>query len=216
MSRYRLLDPPHKGIRHVLGQWALAAGSTDVRDRDELAAFTALTSKVLLLLEDHASNEEEWVFPLAEARQAGASAALHSEHEQLDELLHRVTSAIDLLGDESTEDDISAMYLAVTEFQARYLLHLLEEERVLEPILWSLYTDDELASAEAKVAQGIDPGMLLLWFAACAPARTITEDAEVLRNVRQVLPSELFAQVLAAIESELPSERYSALLDQIS
>lgn len=215
LSRYRLLDAPHKGLRHLLGQWALAAGNTDVDDASELADFISLTSRVRLLLEDHARNEDEWVFPLAEARQPGACAGLHDAHERLDALLEEVFTSIEALGEKSTADDSWSMYLAVTEFQARYLMHLLEEERVLEPMLWSLYTDEELQIAEAKVAQGIDPALLLMWFAACAPARTLAEDAEVLINVRGVLPPEAFAQVLTVIEGELPAPRYSALISRL-
>lgn len=215
MDRYRLLDPPHKGIRHLLGQWALATGNTDVHNADELAALKSLTNRVVFLLEDHARNEEEWIFPLAESRAPGSTTHILAEHEDMDNLLAQVATRIYALGAESTLEEVSGVYLALTHFQAHYLLHLLEEEQNFEPLLWSLYTDEELQEAEAKVAQNLDPQVLLMWFAVCVPARSIPEDAAVLRNIRQVLPTEQFDSVLAAIEPELPLERFSALLNEL-
>lgn len=215
VNRYRLLDPPHKGIRNLLGMWSLASGSTDVRDTAELEALKQFTARVVALLEDHAHNEEAWVFPLLEARAPGTVAALHHEHERLDAQLRVVRDTISALTDASDSEAVLAAHLAVTEFQARYLLHLIEEDTEFEPRLWALYSDEELMAAEAAVAVDLDPALLLQWFEICAPARTIAEDIDVLRNVRAVLPPEAFSAVLAAIERTMPSQRFESIIQRL-
>jgi len=212
MARYRLLDPPHKGIRHLLGQWSLASGNTDPRVPGEWDRFTTLTALVVTMLEDHGRNEEEWVFPLLDARIPQGSHALHADHEQLDTLLAGVNRAIQALDTSASADEMHAVHLLVSEFHARYLLHMIQEETTLEPALWDLYSDEELMAAEAAVAQSVDPQLLLEWFRACAPARTVREDVEVLRNVRVVLPPEAFAAVLDVVASALPEDRFSQIL----
>lgn len=215
MNRYRLLDAPHKGLRNLLGQWALVSGNCDPRVPEDLERLKSLTAHVVTMLEDHAANEERWVFPLAEARMPGATSALHADHENLDALLVSVTGKIERLSADSTPEVLSDMHLAVTQFQGCYLIHLVEEERDFEPLLWELYTDEELQAAEAEVAQSLNPALLLDWFAICAPARTDAENLEVLRNVHTVLPKEAFDAILARLSEVLPPSRYATIVEEL-
>jgi hypothetical protein len=216
MERYRLLDPPHKGLRYALAQWALASGNTDQRSETEVAEFQAMTTLVASLLEDHARNEEEWVFPLLTARIPDGAAGLHAEHEHLDASFGAVVAAIGEIHQGTTDDAMHAIHMAVTSFQAQYLLHMIEEETTLEPALWDLYTDDELRAAEAAVAQSIDPELLLAWFRVCAPARTIREDVDVLTNIRGVLPPEAFQVILSTLEDSMTPPRFAAVVQRLS
>lgn len=215
MTRYRLLDPPHKGIRNLLGRWSLASGSTDVRTPAELHELQSLTAMVVALLEDHAANEADWIFPLLEARAPGSTAQLLHEHEELDAELLAARDQVMALASTSTVDEVLDAHLAVTAFQAHYLLHLVEEERDFEPRLWALYSDAELRGAEASVAASLDPSLLLSWFAVCAPARTVAENVDVLSNVRAVLPPEAFGAVLETLHRELPPARLEAILSAL-
>lgn len=212
MTGLRLLDPPHKGIRHLLGQFSLVSGRTDYTDPAELAALRDLAHRVLTLLEEHARNEDEVIFPMLEAKLVGATAALHEDHDILDAALESIVSRLDAMDGTQSREDAHALYLDVTEFQARYLLHLAREEREFEPQLWRHYTDDELRAGEAVIAQTMSPDLLMAWFTICAPARTIAENREVLMNVKGVLPPEVYAGIIETLRPEFPAGRLETIL----
>jgi len=215
MAGIRLLDPPHKGIRHLLGQFSLVAGRTDYDDPQELGVLRSLAHRVLTLLEEHARNEDDVIFPLLEAKEPGSTAALHADHAVLDASLASIVSRLDAMDGSQTREDAHAVYLDVTEFQARYLLHLVREEHDFEPRLWPHYSDDELRAAEAVIAQTMSPELLLAWFAVCAPARTIAENREVLANVKGVLPAEVYASIIDTLRPEFPAGRLERILEGV-
>ncbi len=215
MTGLRLLDPPHKGLRHLLGKFALAAGRTDYADPVELAALRDLAHRVQTLLEEHARNEDDVIFPLLEAKVPGATAALHADHGVLDASLESIVARLDEMDGTQSREDAHALYLDVTEFQARYLLHLVREERDFEPELWPHYSDDELRAGEAVIAQTMSPELLMAWFTICAPARTVTENREVLNNVKGVLPPEVYAGIIEALRPEFPAGRLETILEGV-
>ncbi len=55
------------------------------------------------------------------------------------------------------------------------------------------------------------PAMLMDWFRAIAPARTVEENQQVLRDFAAAAPPEATAQVLATLREVLPPERYDAV-----
>lgn len=194
----------------ILGSWSLAAGRTDYTDPDDVRSFQELSARVATLLADHARNEDEHVLPLLERAAPGASADAHREHEDLEAELAPILAAIEAL--DCAHADQHDLYLAITQFQAHYLLHLVEEERVIEPALWKHYTDEELLADEAEVVQDIPFDLLLQWFAVCVPARTIAENRQVLAGVRSAVPAEAFEQIVEALRPVSSPERLSAML----
>ena len=215
MTGVRLLDPPHKGIRHLLGQFALVAGRTDYTDPAELAELREVAHRVLTLLEEHARNEDDVIFPLLDAKNPGASALLHADHDLLDASLESIVARLDAMDGMQSREEAHALYLDVTEFQAKYLLHMVSEERDFEPMLWSHYSDDELRAGEAVIAQTMSPDLLMAWFTVCAPARTITENREVLTNVKGVLPPEVYAEIIETLRPEFPAGRLETILEGV-
>jgi hypothetical protein len=212
VTRFRLLDPPHKGLRFALGALALEAGRTDCADAQQVVALKELARRTLVLLEDHARNEDEHVFPLLEAKVPGATAALHRDHELLDTQALTIVSAIEALDGSQSPDDLHEIYLDITHFQAEYLEHLLLEERTVEPMLWEHYTDDELIAGEVEVATSMPFEVLLEWFAVCVPARTVAENAAVLANMKSAVPPEAFDAILGAIRPQISAERLASIL----
>lgn len=215
MTGARLLDPPHKGIRHLLGQFALMAGRTDYTDPAELAGLRDMAHRVLTLLEEHARNEDDVIFPMLEAKSPGATASLHADHDLLDASLESIVVRLDSMDGTQSREEAHALYLDVTEFQAKYLLHLVREEREFEPTLWPYYSDDELRAGEAVIAQTMSPELLMAWFTVCAPARTIVENREVLTNVKSVLPAEVYAGIIETLRPEFPAGRLETILEGV-
>ena len=212
MTRFRLLDPPHKGLRFALGALALQAGRTDGSDPEEVASLKDVARRTLALLEEHARNEDDHVFALLERKVPGATTDLHRDHVVLDEQALAIVSAIDELDGSQSLDDLHEIYLNITKFEADYLVHLLHEERTIEPMLWEHYTDEELIAGEVEVATSMPFEVLLEWFAVCVPARTGAENAAVLANMKTAVPPEAFEAILGAIRPQITVERFADIL----
>jgi hypothetical protein len=171
--------------------------------------------RVLTLLEEHARNEDDVIFPLLDAKNPGASAFLHADHDVLDASLESIVARLDAMDGMQSREEAHVLYLDVTEFQAKYLLHMVREERDFEPMLWSHYSDDELRAGEAVIAQTMSPDLLMAWFTVCAPARTITENREVLTNVKGVLPPEVYAGIIETLRPEFPAGLLEIILEGV-
>jgi len=55
----------------------------------------------------------------------------------------------------------------------------------------------------------------MAWFTVCAPARTITENREVLTNVKGVLPPEVYAGIIETLRPEFPAGRLETILEGV-
>ena len=61
----------------------------------------------------------------------------------------------------------------------------------------------------------MSPELLLAWFTICAPARTITENREVLNNVKGVLPPEVYAGIIETLRPKFPTGRLETILEGV-
>lgn len=221
MNRYRVLEAPHKGIRHLLGEWALVSGNADASCAADIDALQSLTRLCVTLLEDHARNEDAWILPLLEATAPGSTHELDVEHQLMDESLIALSAqicAFDPDGHGSEQDraeEMDRLHREVTRFQARYLLHMYEEEATIHPALWDGYTDEELREAEARVAVNLDPALLLEWFRVCAPARPVADMRAVLQGLQPALPQEAFDGILAVLDSSMSEDRLHRIVDDL-
>ncbi len=212
MPRFRPLDPPHKGLRHLLGLLALEAGRTDYSDPAEVGRLQDIGQLTFDLLADHAHTEDVHVLEPLEERAPGAAGALEADHVAFHERELELRSALAALDDGVTDDQAHDLYLSITAFQADYLRHLLLEETVVEPIIWQHFTDEELIADQVEIGQAMSPETLLAWFRAIAPARTVSENRQVVSDFAAAAPPEATAAVLATLRAALSADRYEALV----
>ncbi|HEY7438206.1 MAG TPA: hemerythrin domain-containing protein [Acidimicrobiia bacterium] len=161
MERIDLLRFIHKALRHATLSTNLESGRVDYADAD---ATKRLDEAWMLLRENlghHASHEDEFIFPLLDARAPGESEGLKHDHAVIQQLEADLTDLLDRL---HTKADADLRRLLGREFHRsmqRYtavcLTHFDDEERHLMPRLWALYEDDELAAAYGQIMAAIEP-----------------------------------------------------------
>ncbi|MEY2755326.1 MAG: hypothetical protein RJB65_1684 [Actinomycetota bacterium] len=142
MERIRPLDPPHKGLRHGLGQLSFMLGNTDFRDDNELARLRTLTDEVVTLLHDHARQEDEFIFAPAERFAPGSPAVDREQHDALHAAVEAIHARISALRPETSAGEVDEIIRAFRSFHVDYLVHMDHEESILEPILIAHQTDE--------------------------------------------------------------------------
>lgn len=208
----RPLDPPHKGLRNLMGQVSLMIGQTEFDDEESVARLQGAGAELFHLLDLHAHEEETHVLGPLEERAPGAGRLDREQHELLEEQAHALRDRLRGFDGHQTDEDGQAFLLDFTEFQAAYLLHMVEEERVTEPLVRRHFTDDELIADQVAIAQEMAFTDLLGWFRAIAPARRLSENVQVLSGFRAAAPPEAYAAVRQTLSEALPAETFDQLM----
>jgi len=83
MSRLKVYDVPHKGLRNALSQMSLLAGKTNYANRREVEQLYRLGLDVFSILDIHAADENQVTLAELEKRCPGCSRHDVEVHEQL-------------------------------------------------------------------------------------------------------------------------------------
>lgn len=146
-ARIDLFGPIHKAIRFALADLLAQMGTTSFADAHEANRIADQLEEVTNLCEDHRGHEERRILPVlaerlqgtldhileAHAAQPGSVAELRALAETLR------TSRVELrpvIG--------RTLYLHFSTFAAELLLHMAEEEQVLQPLIEKRFSDEEV------------------------------------------------------------------------
>lgn len=208
----RPLDPPHKGLRNLMAQVSMVIGQTEFGDPDSVSLLQAKGRDLFHLLQLHTHEEDTHVLAPLEQRAPGAAAEDLAQHEIL---AARADGLRDTLAgfDGTQSNEQGQQYLLdFTDFQADYLKHMVEEERVTEPVVMAHFTDEELIADQVAISQEMPFPDLLLWFRYIAPARRISENAQVLAGFHAAAPPEAFAAVRETLREVLSEQVFDELM----
>lgn len=199
----------HKGLRHALGRFQLQAGATDYAEPHAVRSLRARGAELELLLGHHLLAENRFFLAPLRARDEAAAEHDLAEHERLESLQGRMFAALASLATSSDPAQGRDFYLLVTEFHARYLEHILHEERVTEPRLFALFTEDEVARFSADLVAAVELPVLIASLKHIVPAQPLVEGRALLARLRG---APFFPQLLEALRSELDPDALDALL----
>ena len=216
MSRMKIYDVPHKGLRNALSQLSFLAGKTDYSNIDQVAALGKLGANVFALLSIHAKDENEVTLKELEVRCPGCSVHDMEDHEQLHLMQGKLEEQLTIIdkqasaGVDATEEG-AAFYLAFSEFHSVYLEHTAEEERITQPLLWQHFTDQELAAHRGKIMASNPPETLLTWFRFVIPAQSHKERVGLLSGFKKMAPAMFFEEGMEVIREVLPIQEFHQL-----
>ncbi len=211
----RPLDPPHKGLRNALSILSLRIGVTDFRDADSVSSLQRLADEVFLLLEDHALMEDTHVLAPLEQRVPGSSRGDLADHEALEVRVADLRRRLHEFDGSQDDEAGQGFLLEFSDFHADYLKHMLEEERITEPLVRHNFSDEELLADQVAISQEMPFEVLLLWFKYIVPARRVAENAQVLQGFKAAAPPEVYQQVTDLLRDTLPTASYDALMARV-
>lgn len=216
MNRMKTFSVPHKGLRNALAQVSLLAGNTDYTNPEAINKLSLLCADVFGILTIHATDEDEVILAELETRLPGSTQHDMEDHRKIHAAQHALEEQIALMsqgarsGKDVTEEG-AAFYLGWSEFQAAYLEHIAEEERVTQYQLWEHFTDEELMGHRVKIMQKNPPETLLTWFRFVIPAQNHEERMGLFGGFKKMAPEPFFDQGMAVVQQVLSPEEFTAL-----
>lgn len=211
MDRLRPLDPPHKGLRLALASLSSQAGRTDFDDANSVAQLQDLWSEVRTLLDDHAHQEDAFIFGPLDRAVPGASDHSRAEHVALHASMERIDRSMRTFEGSNSNDEGHQLVLAISEFHANYLLHMIDEERTTERLLLEHVTDEQMATDQDAIMQQMQFETLLLWFKYIVPSRRVADNRAVLEIFTSAAPPEAVAAVMGVLEEVESPDRFALM-----
>jgi hypothetical protein len=221
MSRFKVYDLPHRGIRNALAQLLLLAGKTDFRDAREVAGLHRTGQEVINLLTAHAADEEEITLAALEDRHPGSSLADIASHRKAGRLLTELDGQLRDIFVRSgaglpVNEKGRIFYWALNEFYAVYLLHMLEEEVDTQELLWQYFSDAELVTQRRHIITRMPLNALMSWLKYIVPAQGQQERAVFLRGLAGMVPHPCFVEAIRVVEGVLPLTEWQVLDEDLA
>ncbi len=201
--RYDLYGPIHKALRAQLCDTLLRVGRVDVFDElDRRRACDQLTT-LLAALRSHLAHEEDFIHPLLESLEAGSAAPVLGEHDDHREAIFELELLVSNLRATASPRVADSVYRRLACLVADNLSHMEVEESRVQELLWSRFTDAELAALNDRIIANIAPdemGATLVWM---LPALTPAQRAGMLGAMREQAPPPAFDAVVGIARAHL-------------
>ena len=211
MQRYNTFNMIHKALRALLYDTALTLQQTYFGNVDEARTALRKVETVLHQFEQHARHEEQFILPLITAYEPQLVEEFENEHEEDHRISNQLKHLVNIFHATTLEDERviagSGVAKAFMDFMVFNLEHMAREERVLNPVLWTYYTDMQLLQMNARLVASIpapDKAVSSKWV-----MRGISNREAImwLKAVRYTASKPEFKAVLALADTELPVHR---------
>lgn len=219
-TRMKTFDIPHKGLRNMLAQVTMLAGTTDFTNKAQVAHLHQLGRDLFQLLTEHARDENEIVLAALDQRQPGAGMHNEAEHEIIEEQQAKLEEMLETLVAKAKKGDevhhlAERFYFEMNRFQSGYLLHMLEEEEETQRLLWKYFSDAELLEMRKQIIARMSPASQLQWYRFAAPYMSHAGRFQWLKAVKTVAPPPFFLQIMETLEMVLPSGDFRRLQGEL-
>ncbi len=215
-QRFDLYGPIHKTIRVAMSDVLVRMGKTNFANESAAARITEDLQKLLALCDQHIQHEVNFVHPHLAERLPNALAKIddgHAEHDRfVAELRALSAGVVSAPTRELRALAGTTLYLHYSAFFADTLAHMVEEERVLQPLIHRFFTDQELLGIQGAILASIPPAENFEMVCTMLPAVNGPERADILGGVHAGAPPEAFQALVAALRSRLDADEWTELL----
>jgi hypothetical protein len=210
----------HKGIRRELCNWIIELGRLDGSNDVDVLKARSDFSTIEIILQTHASVEEEHFHPLLLACDENLVADLEREHKQCDLLLSEAIEAFDMLCEGGTNDHPvwelqRDLCLKFAKFTGRYLVHLDNEESNASSVLWKNYSDEEILGLIMKVRGSTPPEIMAKFLTMMIPAVNVDERVAMFTAMKASAPQPAFEGACAMASNLLSADEWAAVCDRV-
>lgn len=163
--RVDLYAPIHQGLRLCMNDCLVRLDGLDAGDEGAWRSSLAQLGELLGLLRSHLQQENDFLHPALEARDAGASRELGAEHEQqlsAIEVLELEAQLLAALPGAQRGPAGRRLYRHLARFIAEQLQHMQTEESRHNPQLWAGYRDEELLALQSLLLASMPASELAL------------------------------------------------------
>jgi len=209
----------HKGQRSRFFRIAMQAGTLNYDDQKSLNALYDELSAFREEMRLHAALEERFVHPLLSDMVPGGARELEADHRIMHQQFNDLVDHFDGLRAKSDFEKRSELslefYRAWNRFISFYFTHINREEEEVQPTLWKLCTNEELATVFSKILGAQKPEELSESVEMMIPAMNLYERADMLLGGKASIPPQAFQALLKIVERVLSTDDWTALKSKI-
>lgn len=205
----------HKALRAAMSEVLLAAGRMDPHDDAERSGLAAQIRDMLAFARLHLQKEDRFVHPALEARAPGSSgktAIDHLDHAHAIAQIEQAVTVLEQAGADARQAAADTLYSQLALFVGENFVHMQVEETANNAIFWRTYSDGELAAIELAIVASLSPQEKMFSARWMLPWINPAERAEKMSAMRQVMPPEIFAGLLAMVRQHI-SPAHAVRLD---
>jgi hypothetical protein len=201
----------HKALRLAMAETLVRFGSLDTTEPGAHLPAIAQLRTLLDLCRAHVEKEEQIVHPAIEARSAGRSLRIATEHVEHLAAIDTLEADAVALQCAPSPQAAHRLYRKLALFVADNLEHMECEEAQHNAVLWAEYDDTELLGLHNTIVASIEPvamAQVLHWM---LPALNPVERFELLAAMRDTAPAPAYSGALAIARSRLAAPDCSRL-----
>lgn len=205
----------HKGLRAMMGQALVNTGKTDWQDAVDREATLAELRDLCTFCRAHLDHENTFLHAAMEVRAPGSAHRIADEHVEHQVEIGALEQMIDSLarGLPATRADLGeALYRRLACFIGENFAHMEYEEAEHNAVLWSVYTDAELADIHHALVSSLSPQETMQCLRWILLYSSHDERVGALSEMRANAPAPVFDAVMAMLRPQL-GERDRAKLD---
>ena len=216
-----LYSSVHKGQRLVFFNISSEAGTIDYTDEKAVENLYGRLEAFREHMALHAKLEEEFIHPLLSERVPGGARRLEEDHRVMRQLLKDLMTHFENVKSkpmnfEKHNELAFEFYRAWNRFMSFYFTHINHEEEEIQPALWKLCTNEELANTFKSIMANQTPKELMNNLEMMLPAMTMNERIMLLNQGRATMPPEAFQAALRVAEHTLKQDDWTALKSKLA
>ncbi|MFZ2389033.1 MAG: hemerythrin domain-containing protein [Polaromonas sp.] len=204
----------HKALRALMADTLLAVGRMDADDGLEMAQTSQRVLELLDFCVSHLRHENQFIHTALEARAPGASDGIAHEHEEHERHIAGLSALVgDLLKSPPVEraGAALALYRQLSLFIAGNFQHMHVEETAHNAVLWSRYTDAELAAIHNDLVASIPPEEMMTILRWLVPFMNPAERTAMMADMQAHAPAPAFAAALDTVRPYLTQAEWGKL-----
>ena len=214
--RFDLSGPIHKLMRAELTSLLVRMGTVNFANESAASRSVNELETVLVDCENHIEHEVRFVHPQLAARLPNALEKIdggHDDHARfVTELRAQMSAVTSAASAELRALAGHTLYLHYTAFVADTLAHMVEEERVLQPLVHRAFTDEELLAIHDGIIASMSPEETFRTLGGMIPAVNGPERAAILGGMRAGAPPEAFDAFIAMLRPRLDANAWAELV----
>jgi len=157
-ARIDLFGPIHKAIRCALADLLSQMGNTTFADAASASRVADMLEEVTELCEDHRGVEERLLLPALAERLHGTLDRVVEAHASQPVAVAELRALAETL--RTSREEVRpivgrTLYLHFSTFAAELLLHMAEEEQVVQPLLEKLFSDEEVRFIHGRLRAAV-------------------------------------------------------------
>lgn len=214
MRRFNIFQSSHAALRSLLLDTSLLIQFTDFSDAAKVQETFDQVTELVLDCHRQAEEESRYIIPAILRFHKNApecfSAETYGRNSPANNLLRRMNRIEDAKGSKSRVKSAANMLSAgFRRFAEQVILSMKMQEEMLNPLLWSYYTDEDLQEIQERI-EGRQT--MAEWLSLCTWMVKDMDDEEIadwLLSVRSTLPYPVFEQLVDRLSAGLPLLRWN-------